>query len=224
MDDFVEQFKQNYQLGYFILGDEANPHAIYWAKSKERFIIPLEEFRITRRLRRKIRSNPFQITINRNCPLVIDHCSRRENTWINPAVRDIYIRLNKLKLVHSLETWEGDTLVGGLYGVSMGSVFFGESMFFTKSDASKIALVYLVDHLNRTGFDVLDAQMPSAHLVKMGGRLISEEKFRKLLRKACQKPDAQFSSIPVETSGARVVQRISQKSNRGCSTADKAGD
>ncbi len=224
MDEFVEKFKQNYQLGNFIMGDENDPYSFYWARSDERFIIPLDEFRIPKRLKRKIKTNPFCLTINKNCPLVIDHCSKRENTWINPAVKFIYTQLNKRNLVHSLETWEGETLVGGLYGVALGGVFFGESMFFNKSDSSKIAMVYLVDHLIRTGFEVLDAQMPSTHLAKMGGRVISEESFRNLIGKACQKTNVHFSSIPVEESGERVIQRISQKSNRGCSTADKAGD
>lgn len=224
MDEFVEKFKQNYRYGNFIMGDEEDPNSFYWARSEERFIIPLDDFRVSKRLRRKIKSSPYHLTINKNCPLVIDQCSKRKNTWINPAVKYIYTQLSKRNLVHSLETWEEDTLVGGLYGVAIGGVFFGESMFYKKPDSSKIALVYLVDHLNRTGFEVLDAQMPSDHLGKMGGRVISEESFRNLIREACLNSNAQFTSIPVEDSGDKVVQRINQKSKRGCSTADKAGD
>ena len=224
MDEFVEKFKLYYRQGNFIMGDEEDPFSFYWARSEERFIIPLDGFMVPKRLRRKIKANPFHLTINKNCPLVIDLCSKREQTWINPAVKYIYTQLNKRNLVHSLEVWEENALVGGLYGVALGGVFFGESMFYTKPDSSKIALVYLVDHLKRTGFEVLDAQMPSSHLEKMGGKVISEEKFRNLIGTACQKSNVQFSSLPVEVSGERVIQRISQKSNLGCSTADKAGD
>lgn len=206
------------------MGDEDDPFAIYWARSEKRFIIPLDELRVSKRLKRKIKKNPFHITINRNCPQVIHQCSKREKTWINPAIKYIYSQLSKLNLVHSLETWEGEKLVGGLYGVALGGVFFGESMFFTKPDSSKIALVYLVDHLNRTGFEVLDAQMPSKHISQMGGRTISDGKFREMIARACQKSNVQFTSVPIEASGESVVQRINQKSNRGCSTADKAGD
>ncbi len=223
-DGFVEQFILNYHQGNFIMGDENDPYSFTWVRSKERFIIPLDNLRVSKRLTRKIRSNPFQLTTNKNVHLVIDQCSKRKSTWINPAVKHIYIQLSKIDLVHSLEVWDGDDLVGGLYGVTIGGVFFGESMFFVKSDASKIALVYLVDHLNRTGFEVLDAQMPSLHLTKMGGREISESKFLSLIGKACLKTNVQFSSIPLEVSGASVVQRINQKSKRGCSNADTAGE
>jgi len=222
-DGFVDQFILNYHQGNFIMGDEDDPYSFKWARSRERFIIPLDDLRVSKRLRRKIRSDPFHLTINKNFHLVINQCSRRKSTWINPAVKHIYIQLSKIDLVHSLEVWDGDDLVGGLYGVAIGGVFFGESMFFVKSDASKIALVYLVDHLNRTGFEVLDAQIPSLHLANMGGRRISESTFLRLIGETCLKTNVQFSSMPLESSGARVIQRINQKSKRGCSNADKAG-
>ena len=211
-DNFVVEFCNQYAQGNFIMGDSDNEFRCNWCTSTERFIIPLDNLIVSKRLRRKIRNDQFTVSMNKRLVQVVEGCSNRDKTWINPSMKFLYRKLFETGIIHSVETWKNGTLVGGLFGVALDRVFFGESMFSIENDASKIALVYLVDHLNNVGFNVLDAQVPSEHLIKMGGVQISEEKFKRCLNKNISCMTSQFTSAPLASSGLEVVQRINQKS------------
>ncbi|RPG88502.1 MAG: leucyl/phenylalanyl-tRNA--protein transferase, partial [Candidatus Puniceispirillum sp. TMED245] len=151
-----------YSLGVFPMADSADSHEIKFYDPEVRALIPLawregarHEFHIPRRLARTVRRQPFSVTINRDFATVIDECAAirdgRNETWINRDIRKLYVALHRLGFAHSVEVWDGETLVGGLYGVALRAAFFGESMFSRRTDASKIALVHLVARLRAGG-------------------------------------------------------------------------
>jgi len=195
-----------------MMGGSDYPFSFDWCTSEQRFIVPLNKIIVSKRLKRRIRSEHFEVTMNDSFTDVVDRCAERPDTWINLAIKSVYQQLFENGLAHSIETWKDGVLVGGLIGIAVDRVFFGESMFARKSDASKVAFIFLVDHLNRLGFKVLDAQVPTTHLASMGAEEISEERFQKLLSTYIKHPKSQFTSLPFASSGSEVVQRISQKS------------
>ena len=184
-----------YSLGVFPMADSADSREIKFYDPEARALIPLawrqgarHEFHIPRRLARTIRRQPFTITINRDFATVIDECAAirdgRKDTWINRDIRQLYVALHRLGFAHSVEVWEGKTLVGGLYGVALRAAFFGESMFSRRTDASKIALVHLVARLRAGGFQLLDAQFTNDHLMQFGIHEISRDRFQARLADA----------------------------------------
>ena len=184
-----------YSLGVFPMADSADSREIKFYDPEARALIPLawregarHEFHIPRRLARTIRRRPFTVTINRDFATVIDECAAirdgRKDTWINRDIRQLYVALHRLGFAHSVEVWEGKTLVGGLYGVALRAAFFGESMFSRRTDASKIALVHLVARLRAGGFRLLDAQFTNDHLMQFGIHEISRDRFQARLADA----------------------------------------
>ena len=184
-----------YSLGVFPMADSADSREIKFYDPEARALIPLawrdgarHEFHIPRRLARTIRRQPFTVTINRDFATVIDECAAirdgRKDTWINRDIRQLYVALHRLGFAHSVEVWEGKTLVGGLYGVALRAAFFGESMFSRRTDASKIALVHLVARLRAGGFRLLDAQFTNDHLMQFGIHEISRDRFQARLADA----------------------------------------
>ena len=184
-----------YSLGVFPMADSADSREIKFYDPEARALIPLawregarHEFHIPRRLARTIRRQPFTVTINRDFATVIDECAAirdgRKDTWINRDIRQLYVALHRLGFAHSVEVWEGKTLVGGLYGVGLRAAFFGESMFSRRTDASKIALVHLVARLRAGGFQLLDAQFTNDHLMQFGIHEISRDRFQARLADA----------------------------------------
>lgn len=168
-----------YAQGVFPMAEEGG---IVWVSPEVRGIIPLDErFHIPRGLRKKLRKEPFEIRINTAFREVMVGCAERESTWIDDVILGSYCRLQELGFAHSVECWDGDGLQGGLYGVSYGKAFFGESMFSRKTDASKIALVALVGMLRERGFGLLDTQWMTDHLRTFGGCEMSREKYLELL-------------------------------------------
>ena len=162
-----------YANGYFPMSKERDDPAIYWYYPEERGLIPLDSFHVPRSLAKFIRKHPFTITTNRVFPEVIRACAEvgtqsRKSTWINDAIIDVYCELAKRGFAHSIECWQDEKLVGGLYGVALGGAFFGESMFSRTSNASKTALVYLVELLQRSGYTLLDTQFVNEHLQQFG--------------------------------------------------------
>jgi leucyl/phenylalanyl-tRNA--protein transferase len=151
-------------------------------------VLATDGMRVTRSLRKTIRSDRFRVTADTVFPRVIAACAEprpdQDGTWITRDVFDAYCALARLGVAHSIETWEGDALVGGLYGVAIGRMFFGESMFARRSDASKVALVHLVRQLRRWGFPLIDCQMSTSHLESLGARTIDRAEFLTVVRRS----------------------------------------
>jgi leucyl/phenylalanyl-tRNA---protein transferase len=177
---------QGYRLGVFPMAMGNN--SIEWFSPDPRAVLPLENFHVPHALRRLARKKLFEITIDKAFSEVIKACAERENTWINRDIIDSYTRLHELGHAHSVETWKENRLAGGLYGVAIGGAFFGESMFHRVTDASKIALVALVEHLRTRKFVLLDTQWLTPHLQQFGGIQISRSHYLGLLRRAVDLP------------------------------------
>ena len=177
-----------YACGIFPMADSADDPALHWIEPALRGIIPLDQFHIPSRLARTVRSDCFTIAINRNFDAVLDGCAEpqpgRQRTWINARIRALYRKLYDRRHCHSVEAYVGDELVGGLYGVSLGRAFFGESMFHRERDASKVALVHLVARLKAGGYKLLDTQFITDHLKTFGAIEISQRQYHKLLEAA----------------------------------------
>ncbi|MEM1318291.1 MAG: leucyl/phenylalanyl-tRNA--protein transferase, partial [Pseudomonadota bacterium] len=157
-----------YASGIFPMADSADDPGLFWVEPDYRGIIPLDEFHTPKRLARTIRQEKFDLRINTSFERVVDLCAEeapdRKETWINQRIRKLYSELHHMGHAHSVESWLDGELVGGLYGVSLGGAFFGESMFSRARDASKVALAHLVDRLNINGFTLLDTQFNTEHL------------------------------------------------------------
>ncbi|MDX1923459.1 MAG: leucyl/phenylalanyl-tRNA--protein transferase [Alphaproteobacteria bacterium] len=183
-----ELLLEAYSIGVFPMSDDAKSDAIYWVNPKHRGIIPLEQFHVPKRLARTVRSGRYRVTINTCFEKVIRACAEIKRgdskTWINEMIITNYTRLHHMGHAHSVEVWEGDKLVGGLYGISLGTAFFGESMFSTARDASKVALVHLVARLIKQGYTLLDAQFINDHLKQFGIIEIPREEYHGFLRLA----------------------------------------
>lgn len=177
---------QGYRLGVFPMAMEDD--SIGWFSPDPRAIIPLEDFHVPHSLRRALRKDFFEVKIDNAFSDVINACARREDTWINREIIESYTRLHELGYAHSVEAWREGKLTGGLYGVAVGGAFFGESMFHRVTDASKIALVALVERLRAHKFALLDTQWTTPHLQQFGATEISRDHYLKLLRRAVELP------------------------------------
>jgi leucyl/phenylalanyl-tRNA---protein transferase len=165
--------------------------AMLWWSPDPRAILPLDGLHVSRSLARTVRRARFRITVNAAFPAVIDACAARAETWITPAMRAAYVRLHGLGWAHSVEVWGPDgALAGGLYGVAVGGLFAAESMFHRVTDASKVAVVALVQHARRVGTTLLDVQVPSDHLATLGVRAIPRDEYLALLAPAIRRPVA----------------------------------
>jgi len=177
-----------YACGIFPMAESADDPALYWIEPEKRGIIPLDGFHISSRLARTVRSDRFQVRINHDFEGVLDGCAEprpdRNSTWINERIRTLYRKLYNIGHCHSVEAYENGVLVGGLYGVSLGCAFFGESMFHRARDASKVALVHLVARLLAGGFRLLDTQFVTDHLKTFGAQEVSRRQYHKLLEAA----------------------------------------
>lgn len=183
-----------YAIGVFPMAEAHDDDRIFFVDPDERGILPLDDVHIPRRLRKTVRQAPYQVTINQDFEGVIDGCreitSTREDSWINPQIRQLYVALHKLGFGYSIEVWsqtnDDRKLVGGLYGVALAGAFFGESMFSRATDASKIALVHLMAYLKAGGFTLLDTQFTNPHLEQFGVVEISRDAFKEKLAKALE--------------------------------------
>ena len=173
---------QAYRMGIFPMAMEEGE--IGWFSPDPRGIIPLDSFHVPKSLKRVISSGRFNVRINSSFGDVIDGCAEREETWIDETVRDSYLNLNGRGYAHSVECWLDGELAGGLYGVAIGGAFFGESMFSRERDASKVALVALVEHLIKRKFILLDTQWTTPHLKQFGAIDIAKSEYMKLLHEA----------------------------------------
>jgi len=177
-----------YAIGVFPMAEGRADTRIVFVDPDRRGVLPFERFHVPRSLRRTIRRGVFEIRCDTAFAEVVVGCasstSKRRDTWINPEIERLYNQLFRLGFAHSVETWREGSLVGGLYGVALGAAFFGESMFSRETDASKVALVALVERLQRGGFTLLDTQFLTEHLARFGAIEIPREEYRRLLEDA----------------------------------------
>jgi len=189
-----------YACGIFPMAESADDPALYWIEPDMRGIIPLRRFHVPARLARTVRSTQYTVHVDRNFDAVIEGCAEpkqdRVRTWINIRIRRIYRSLFDRGHCHTVEVYDGDHLVGGLYGVSLGRAFFGESMFHRARDASKIALAHLVARLKAGGYVLLDTQYVTEHLKTFGAMEIPKRRYHRLLEEALQ-GDGDFAALPV---------------------------
>lgn len=200
-----------YASGVFPMAESRDDPDVFWVDPQFRGVIQLDSFRISRSLAKTLRRTPFQITLNTAFEQVVTGCADRPETWINDTIFGLYRALHASGDAHAIEVWDGPDLVGGVYGVTIGGAFFGESMFSRRRDASKIALAYLVDHLNRCGFVLFDTQFITDHLASLGAIEIPRKAYHSALSKALL-ADANFQNITPITDAYALLQRNAQTS------------
>ena len=201
IDITPEVLLKAYACGIFPMAESADDPALYWIEPDMRGIIPLDGFHLSARLARTMRSTPLTVWVDRDFDAVIAGCAEakpdRARTWINDRIRKIYRSLFEHGHCHSVEVYDSDTLVGGLYGVSLGRAFFGESMFHRARDASKIALVHLIARLIAGGYRLLDTQYVTDHLKTFGAVEVQKRRYHRLLQDALA-GEADFAVLDVD--------------------------
>ncbi len=205
-----------YAAGIFPMAESAEDNALYWIEPDERGIIPLDGLRISQSLRKAVRRQAFDIRIDTDFAAVIAACAEktpdRKSTWINARIRALYTQLFRMGCCHTVECWQDDTLVGGLYGVRIGAIFFGESMFSRQTDASKVALVHLVARLNAGGFKLLDAQFVNPHLERLGAISVPKAAYHELMEPLLAL-DADFRAFTADHDPGEVLRLASPQSS-----------
>ena len=200
-----------YTIGIFPMAESRDNPDVFWLDPRQRGVLPLDGFHLSRSLKRRIRNDAYSVDLNTDFGGVVDACADREETWINAEIRTLYNKLHGMGHAHSLEIRHQGKLTGGVYGVAIGGAFFGESMFSRRTDASKLALAHLVDHLRRCGFALFDTQFITPHLESLGAKEISRAAYHALLEHALTRP-ADFNHSQLCTDRQSVVQRITQTS------------
>lgn len=226
-----------YAVGVFPMADHRAARGVYWVEPKRRAILPLDGFRLSRSLRKTIVSDRFRVTADeafgQTIALCADAAADRPDTWINPSIEGVFCELHQLGYAHSIECWDGDDLVGGLYGLALGRAFFGESMVSRQRDASKVALAWLVARLRVGGFTLLDCQFQTDHLASLGAVEISRAAYVGLLSGAIAGAVAGAvdggvavggaASGPVASSGAVVADFFALDRAAGSDTVTASG-
>src|SRR5829696_1023776 len=193
-----------YAIGVFPMSDSRDAEEVFWVEPRRRAILPLERFRLSRSLRKTIRSGDYRVTSDAAFAEVVRRCAEREETWINADIEESYMRLHERGHAHSIECWQEDELVGGLYGVNLGAAFFGESMFSARRDASKVALAWLVARLKVGGYTLLDCQFMTDHLRSLGAIEISQKDYLALLASALSPAGAAEGAAGTAALGGRA--------------------
>lgn len=197
-----------YSCGIFPMAESADDPALYWIEPQHRGILPLETMHVPRRLARTVRTAPYEVRVDTDFEGVIQGCAAsrpgRRSTWINDRIRRLYRDLFAMGYCHTVEVWADGKLSGGLYGVALGGAFFGESMFSTVRDASKIALVHLAGRLVAGGFVLLDTQFVTDHLRQFGTVEVERDDFQRLLEDALR-VSADFLRLPKDTSATDML-------------------
>lgn len=202
-----------YSIGMFPMAESADDPTLFWVDPEERGIFPLDGIIVSKSLAKVVRSDRYEIRIDSDFDAVMDGCAGgdayRPSTWINERIRKLYYDLYRQGHVHTVEAWQDGVLVGGLYGLAIGSAFFGESMFHRARDASKVCLVHLVARLRAGGFTLLDTQFVTDHLATLGAVAVSRRKYHRMLDKAVGKP-ANFLVWPKDgqVNGARAMEIV----------------
>jgi leucyl/phenylalanyl-tRNA--protein transferase len=215
-DDFMIEITPQvllkaYSCGIFPMAESADDPALYWIEPQHRGILPLDQVHVPKRLARTLRTAPVRVAIDTDFDGVIDGCAGsrpgRRTTWINDRIRSLYRELFALGHCHTVEVWIDDRMVGGLYGVALGSAFFGESMFSTERDVSKIALIHLAARLIAGGFSLLDTQFVTEHLRQFGTIEVDRETFHHLLSDA-MRGRADFHRLEAQAAPERILSII----------------
>ncbi|MBM3563870.1 MAG: leucyl/phenylalanyl-tRNA--protein transferase [Alphaproteobacteria bacterium] len=204
-----------YSIGLFPMAESAEDDQLYWVDPERRAVFPLDGFAVSRSLAKTVRSDRFDVAVDRDFDAVIDACAapafRRERTWINMEIRRLYGELFDLGFAHTVECRREGRLVGGLYGVALGSAFFGESMFHLERDASKVALAHLVARLRTAGFQLLDTQFITPHLASLGAIEISRDAYHRALEQAlATKADFYVWPKSMRVTGAKALAALTE--------------
>ncbi len=204
-----------YTLGFFPMAKTRFDEHVLWVLPEERGVLPLDEARAPKRLLRTLKAAPYEVTIDTAFADVIAACARkskaRDDTWINHAIEEVFMALHAAGYAHSVECWSKGKLVGGLYGLALGEIFCGESMFSTARDASKIAMLHLIARLKHAGFKLLDTQFYTPHLSQFGVRELPNKDYQRMLA-AMLGRRAEFRRPPLQLSDLTVLQSITQTS------------
>lgn len=213
VDITPEVLLKAYACGIFPMAESAEDPALYWIEPERRGIIPLDRFHVPSRLARTVRSDRFTVVVDRDFDAVLDGCSQpmpgRGRTWINARIRNLYCKLYQRGDCHTIEVYQDGELVGGLYGVSLGRAFFGESMFHRARDASKVALVHLVARLKAGRYQLLDTQFVTEHLRTFGAVEVSRQAYHKQLDAALV-GEGNFGALPLDrpVAGSAALERL----------------
>jgi len=207
-----------YSIGIFPMAQSRTDTMVHWVCPSTRCVLPLEEFHIPRRLKRTIRHGSFLIRFNTAFADVLKGCAAprpgHPETWINPEIERAFCQLHDMGFAHSVEVWRDKALVGGLYGLAIGGAFFGESMFSSVRDASKVALVYLFARLKFCGFSLLDAQFMTDHLQQFGAIEISDQDYLQRLDHAIRRQVMFYSNISEEDAAGSLCSALTQSSTQ----------
>ena len=201
-----------YSIGLFPMSEGATDPGLFWVDPEERGIIPLATFDVSRSLAKVVRNDHFETSIDRDFGAVLDACAARGGaggtTWINTRIRQLYGQLHTAGHAHSVECWRDGRLVGGLYGVSLGAAFFGESMFHMERDASKVALVHLVARLRHSKYRLLDTQFVTPHLASLGAIAVPRARYRRMLEVAVAAQADAMAWSSESMSGIEALRRV----------------
>ncbi|MEN8840201.1 MAG: leucyl/phenylalanyl-tRNA--protein transferase [Octadecabacter sp.] len=206
-----EMLLSAYAGGIFPMAENRGDEDLFWVDPRQRGILPLDEFHISRSLAKTIRSGRYKITYDVDFNGVVTGCAARDETWINDMLATLYGQLHLARMARSIEVWDDEALVGGVFGITLGGAFFGESMFSIRKDASKVALAYLVDRLNFGGFALFDTQFITPHLASLGGLEIPRADYRDMLNDALAL-DAVFDQQGAVPDAYSLLQRNAQTS------------
>lgn len=209
---------RGYAAGIFPMAESRDDPSIHWIDPRRRGILPLDGFHLSRSLQKRIRTCGWDIRINTAFAAVLDGCADRDETWINANIHALYMDLNKAGFAHSLEVWENDALIGGVYGVTLGRAFFGESMFSRRTDASKVALAWCIHRLRAGGFILFDTQFLTPHLKSLGGIEISRAEYHRRLADAMT-GQAEFAPAGYSPAPSDVVAELSGVTQRNTQTS-----
>ena len=201
-----ETLLRAYAIGIFPMAEDRWADEIFWVDPRQRGILPLDGFHISRSLKRRIARGGYDIRVDTAFAEVVAACAAREETWINDEIAALYLALHEAGFAHSLEVWMDDELAGGVYGVALGAAFFGESMFSRRTDASKIALAFLVDRLRLGGFRLFDTQFLTRHLASLGGIEVSRGEYHRRLSVALA-AEADFAAPGAPPDPSSLLQR-----------------
>jgi len=206
-----------YAQGIFPMAESRSSDELHWVDPRQRGVFPLDGFHISRSLKRTLLASDYEVRIDADFGAVVAACASRSETWINAPLRDLYDELRARGCAHSLEVWHEGALTGGVFGLTLGRAFFGESMFSHRTDASKIALAYLVDRLRRGGFTLFDTQFLTPHLASLGAVEIPRAEYRRRLAEALR-GQADFlgprTTQPPELLSAAAAGGMSQRSTQ----------